>query len=239
MIGGMSLASQIAAELAALVPRALARALGLFTFALAFAAVEIEIEGADGWAERLPTWYRVTPLYARVFGWVMSGKPLTGYHAVMFFIPLLSFHLGFLFGLPWTGAREAEVIAAYLVWNVVWDFLWFVLNPRYTWTRFRKGEIWWHGRRWIGRFPIDYWNAFALSLLVAALPAWPRGDARVLAGQLALLAGLLLLSGLAVAFAPRYVRWYRHMRRPGADERHLAVPRHHDEAVAAAELPPR
>ena len=33
----------------------------LFVYALLFAAVEIEIEGEHGWAERLPTWYRVTP----------------------------------------------------------------------------------------------------------------------------------------------------------------------------------
>jgi hypothetical protein len=201
----------------------LARILGLFAYALAFAAVEIEIEGPDGWAERLPTWYRVTPFYARVFGWILSGKPLTGYHAVMFFIPLASFHLGFLFGLPWSGAREAEVMAAYLVWNVTWDFLWFVLNPRYTWARFRKGEIWWHGRRWIGRFPIDYWNGLVISLAIAALSAWLGGDTRVLGRHLALLAGLALLAALAVALAPGYGRWYRHMRRPGADQRHLAI----------------
>src|SRR5947199_157123 len=79
------------------------RIAGLFLYALLFAAVEIEIEGEHGWAERLPTWYRLTPRYARAFSFLLSGKPLTGYHAVMFFVPLASFHLGFLFGLSWSG----------------------------------------------------------------------------------------------------------------------------------------
>jgi hypothetical protein len=211
-----------------IVVETLPRLLGLFAFALAFAAVEIEIEGADGWAERLPTWYRVTPFYARAFSVVMSGKPLTGYHATMFFIPIGAFHLGFLFGLPWSGTREAQVVASYLAWNVTWDLLWFVLNPRYTWARFRKGEIWWHGRRWIGRLPIDYWNAVVLSLAIAAAPLALGGDSRVLADQLVLIAGFVLLCAVAVAFAPTYIRWYAHMRRAGADERHLALPERSD-----------
>ena len=56
------------------------RILFLFAYALLFALAEIEIEGAHGWAEKLPTWYRVTPRYARLFGLFLSGKPLTGYH---------------------------------------------------------------------------------------------------------------------------------------------------------------
>src|SRR5918911_5602389 len=96
----------------------------LFVYALLFALVEIEIEGPDGWAEKLPTWYRVTPGYARLFAAVLSGKPLTGYHATMLPITVLSFHLGFAFGLPWSWAAELRILAAYMVYNVVWDFLW-------------------------------------------------------------------------------------------------------------------
>src|SRR5512138_3257381 len=102
------------AELAAALPGSLL----LFAYALLFALVEIEIEGQDGWAMKLPTWYRRTPLYARVFGFLLSGKPLTGYHAVMFFIPFLSFHIGLAFGQPWSWGIEADMVAGYLVWNV-------------------------------------------------------------------------------------------------------------------------
>ena len=57
------------------------RVVFLFVYALLFALVEIEIEGPYGWAERLPTWFRVTTPAARFYGLFMRGKPLTGYHA--------------------------------------------------------------------------------------------------------------------------------------------------------------
>jgi hypothetical protein len=192
----------------------------LYAYALLFALVEIEIEGADGWADKLPTWYRVTPWYARLMATVLSGKPMTGYHLTMLPIPLVSFHLGLAFGLPWSWALEARLLAAYMIFNVIWDFLWFVLNPHFGWRRFRKGGVWWHNHRWIGRFPIDYWNGLALSFGVAALP-WLFGDRTVLGQHAAYVAGMVLLTALTAAFAPAYQRWYRQMRRPGSDERHL------------------
>ena len=63
----------------------------------------------------------------------------------MFVLPLWSFHIGFFGGVPWSWAAEATTLAAYFVWVATWDLLWFLLNPRYGWARFRKGEIWWHG----------------------------------------------------------------------------------------------
>jgi hypothetical protein len=192
----------------------------LFAFALFFAMVEIEIEGADGWADKLPTWYRVTPWYARLFARLLSGKPLTGYHLMMLPIPLLSFHLGLAFGLPWSWALEARLVAAYLIFNVVWDFLWFLLNPHFGWGRFRKGGVWWHDRTWIAGLPIDYWNALVLSFAVAALP-WLAGDRTVVTAHARYVAGMVALTVVAGLCTPLYQRWYAHMRRPGSDQRDL------------------
>jgi hypothetical protein len=194
----------------------------LYAYALLFALVEIEIEGAHGWAEKLPTWYRVTPWYARLLAFVLSGKPATGYHLMMFPIPIVSFHLGLCFGLPWSWALEARLLAAYVVFNVIWDFLWFVLNPHFGWKNFRKGAVWWHNRRWLGRFPIDYWNGFAVSFAIAALP-WLAGDGRVLAQHAVYTAGMVVLTAVTAAAAPFYQRWYAHMRRAGSDERELVT----------------
>jgi len=152
----------------------LLRALFLFGYAVLFALVEIEIEGPHGWAERLPTWFRITTPTARVYGLFMRGKPLTGYHAVMFVLPLWSFHLGFFSGVPWSWAGEAGTLAAYMIWVVAWDFIWFLYNPRFGWGRFRKGEVWWHGRTWIGRFPIDYWSSLVVSFALVRPHAPPR-----------------------------------------------------------------
>jgi len=200
------------------------RVLFLFGYALLFALAEIEIEGEHGWAERLPTWFRVTTPGARLFGLFLRGKPLTGYHLVMFALPLVSFHIGFVGGVPWSGVAEATTLAAYLVWLVTWDLLWFILNPRYGWARFRKGEIWWHDRTWIGRFPIDYWSALVTSFAIAAATRVSTGDFSVLTRHAALVAGFALLTLLVVAAAPAYMRWHAHMRRPGSDERGVVLP---------------
>jgi len=200
------------------------RALFLFAYAVLFAAVEIEIEGSHGWAERLPTWFRVTTPSARFYGLFMRGKPLTGYHAVMFLLPLWSFHIGFVGGVPWSWAAEATTLSAYLVWVVTWDLLWFLFNPRFGWARFRKGEVWWHDRTWIGRFPVDYWGALMVSLVIAATARLTAGSFAVLSRHLWLCAGFAALTLLLSAAAPAYMRWHAHMRRPGADERKLVLP---------------
>jgi hypothetical protein len=198
----------------------------LWAYALLFALVEIEIEGPDGWAEKLPTWYRVRPGYARALAALLSGKPLTGYHLTMLPLSLVSFHLGFAFGWAWSPALEARLLAGYLVFNVVWDFLWFLLNPPFGWARFRRGnvDIWWHGRVWLGRFPIDYWNGVALSFIIAGLPWLVGGDPAPLVEHASFTVGMVALTALCGWGAPLYGRWYRHMRRPGSDERHLALP---------------
>ncbi|MES1205723.1 MAG: hypothetical protein ABUS79_07270 [Pseudomonadota bacterium] len=196
----------------------------LFVLAALFAAVEIEIEGPHGWAERLPTWFRVTPVYARLYRLFMRGKPLTGYHLVMFVLPLWSFHIGFIAGVPWTWAAEATTLSAYVLWVAIWDFLWFVFNPRFGWRRFRRNEVWWHGGTWIGRFPVDYYNAVAVSFGLAAAGRLATGNWTVLVSHAVLTAGLLLLTAVSGLFAPAYMRWYAHMRRPGADERSLVLP---------------
>jgi hypothetical protein len=63
-------------------------ALFIVTLAIAatlFALVEIQIEGPNGWAARLPTW-QVENRWTRLF-W--SAKPLTGYHLyTQLFIPV-------------------------------------------------------------------------------------------------------------------------------------------------------
>ena len=172
----------------------------LFGYALLFALVEIEIEGPHGWAERLPTWFRVTTPAARLYGLFMRGKPLTGYHAVMFVLPLWSFHLGFFARrLLELGGRGGDAGRLPGLGRDLGSAL-VLLNPRFGWARFRKGEVWWHGRTWIGRFPIDYWGALALSIAVAASAHLGSYEHGVLARHAVLLAGfaaLTLACGLA------------------------------------------
>ncbi len=197
----------------------LARTLLLFGWAFGLAAIEIEIEGGVGWAERLPTWWRSRGLVGRVYGVAMGRRPLTGYHVFAFAIPILILHFPYAMGVDWTLAGELRTLATFFAVAVVWDYLWFVLNPAYTVRRFERGKVWWFEIPWIWRFPLDYYVGIGVSIGLAALSAWAAGDAGPLRRHLWMLAGLAVLTALVVLLAPLYHRWYRHMRRTGADDR--------------------
>jgi hypothetical protein len=197
----------------------LGRTLLLFFWAFGLAGIEVEVEGGYGWAERLPTWFRKRGAVGRTYGLAMGRRPLTGYHVYAFVIPMLVLHLPFVSGVDWTLAGELRTIATYFALAVVWDYLWFVLNPAYTVRRFARGNVWWFEVPWIWRFPLDYYVGVGLSVALAALAAWAAGDGAPLWRHLWMLAGLAVLVGLTVLVAPLYHRWYRHMRRAGADDR--------------------
>jgi hypothetical protein len=213
------------------------------------ALVEIEIEGPYGWAERLPTPYRVSGPLARLFGLALGGKPLTGYNLLMFAATLVAFHLPFAFDAPWTAARELALLAAWIAWSAVWDFLWFLLNPAYGWRRFRPGNVWWHSR-WLWRLPLDYWIAVGASLglaLVAQLIV--RGEAGggdagspwpgPLAAQALLLAAFAVWALLAGLLAPSYGRLYARTHAADFDERgRVPITPPPGEASPPGETPP-
>lgn len=134
-----------------------------FVIALALAHLEIQIEGAHGWAEKLPTWRWDGP---RVRRWL--GKPVTGYHVCLVTCILLFLHVPQLYGGSWE--RESDLLTLFFFLAVTWDFLWFVLNPHYGVARFRKGEIWWYPG-WALGVPLTYLLVIALSLCAALAPA--------------------------------------------------------------------
>lgn len=195
-------------------------ALFYFILATLVAMLEIEVEGKYGWAEKLPTWCRTHGLAAKIYGVFMSGRPLTGYHAIMFVLVPIFFHLPFASGMEWTFEGELTTLAMYFAWCPVWDFLWFVLNPAYGVRKFRKENIWWHNKvKWIGRVPLDYIIGWVLSVLLA----WWAG---VLEEQLAVLGLWMVFLLIVIALAPRYQRWRVSMN--GRDDRHLARIFHRD-----------
>jgi hypothetical protein len=191
----------------------------LCLLAFVMAAVEIEIEGPFGWAEKLPTPYRVSGPLARAFGAALGGKPLTGYNILMFAAMLVAFHLPFAFGAPWSAAIELTVLAAWVSWSALWDVLWFLLNPGYGWRRFRRGAVWWH-RRWLWRLPLDYWTAAVASMLLS-LAASAAGASGAVARQAVLLLAFGAFGCAAALAAPLYVRVHKHTHAPEFDERHM------------------
>ncbi len=194
----------------------------LCALALWMALVEIEVEGDRGWAERLPTWFRVTGPAGRAYGLIANGRPLTGYHVFMATLPVIVLLLPFGYGLDVSAASLLMVLATYLAWVIAWDYLWFVLNPAYGLARFRRGNVWWYPGRWIGRLPADYYASVAASFAVAGLAWAAGGGSEAMARQGRLVGGLAVLVALGIAAAPLYRRWYAYMRRPGSDQRDLA-----------------
>ncbi|WP_269537960.1 hypothetical protein [Cerasicoccus fimbriatus] len=136
----------------------------LFVVALAFAWIEINTEGTQGagWAEDLPTWKIDHPLVVMLW----SGRPLTGYHSSILIFMLIMVHFPFFVGLEWTAAAERKVIGFYMLFWVLEDFLWFVINPAYGVKRFRKELIWWHAPRWWKGAPLDYWVFTPLGIIL-------------------------------------------------------------------------
>lgn len=192
-----------------------------FVVAVVVACIEIESEGKHGWAEKMPTWYRCTGFWARLFKKLMSGKPLTGYHAFMFFLPALMFHAHFVMAWSWSVGRELEAWALYLAWCPLWDYFWFVLNPHYQ-GRFKRGLVWWHAKsRWVaGLFPIDYLYGVAASFACASLASLADGTSAPLSRHAVLLVGFAVGTAALHLAAPSYRRWYARMRK--RDERDQA-----------------
>jgi hypothetical protein len=138
----------------------------VFLLAYFFAQVEIQIEGAAGWAANLPTW-RIESHWLLDIFW--GGRAMTGYHAWIFPCIALFFHFPLLFMVQWSWRAEARVIACIMLFWVIEDFLWFVCNPAFGLARFDPSHVPWH-KHWIAFAPTDYWvsSTIAMALLWAS-----------------------------------------------------------------------
>jgi hypothetical protein len=125
-----------------------------------FANWEIQIEGKDGWAAKLPAWRIKKGWLIRLIG----GRPITGYHVLMISFTIAIVHLP-LFFVTWSWRLECLLIGFYMGMMLIEDFLWFALNPHYGIKNFRKGKIWWH-KEWWGPVPALYWILLVITVLL-------------------------------------------------------------------------
>jgi hypothetical protein len=138
-------------------------ALGVVLCALAFAFLEVQIEGAQGWAQALPT----RTVKNRFIQALWGGRPVTYYHIGLWFLVLIIAHLPFLLGTGTFSMRSelrALAFAAYF-WPVE-DFLWFLINPAFGLRRFAAKEIWWHKHTWLWFAPRDYYIGLILGTVL-------------------------------------------------------------------------
>jgi hypothetical protein len=174
----------------------------LFALCLILALLEIQIEGAKGWASGLPTWRIENERLLRL----TSGKALTGYHVWFNLLLLLWLHLPFWF-VPWSWASELTIVGTYFLMAVQWDFLWFLLNPNFGLGRFSKEHVKWF-RNWYWGVPIDYYVGLLLSFLCWMLAAILEGT-----GPLVMLRGWSTCIMTLVALTFGAVLWARLRRR--------------------------
>jgi hypothetical protein len=135
----------------------------LLAAAALFAQLEIQIEGGAGWAANLPTWRRDSR-WTRL---VLGGRPLTGYHVYCHLFVLVLLHLPFGAGLAdWSVHGEVRIIAFLILFWILEDFLWFVLNPRYGIRGFTRRRAPWHASAWWWIMPREYWVFMPLGFLL-------------------------------------------------------------------------
>jgi len=144
----------------------------LFVLAVVLAILEIQIEGPHGWAKNLPTWRPNTKnKFIGFYVKLMSGREPTGYHMTIFTFVLLILHMPYVFGEVFNIENWLMTISTFFMFIVLWDFLWFVMNPYHPLKNFSKEHIWWH-KKWWGRAPSDYYMSVILSLVVVLPIAW-------------------------------------------------------------------
>jgi hypothetical protein len=130
------------------------------------AMLEIQIEGAHGWAEQLPVWrLSMDNWFSKI---LFSDRPLTGYHVWMVSFLVSMLHLIYVFVLPsWN--IELQIIAFFCFFSVSEDFLWFVLNPAFGIRNFRPDKIWWHAKSWWIFAPRDYYLLVSIGVITYLL----------------------------------------------------------------------
>jgi hypothetical protein len=171
-----------------------ARGAFVFAIAVALAYLEVQIEGPDGWAGKLPTWRSNDPALT----WIFGGRPVTGYHVGLNVLLLLLLHWPFAFK-KWSLVDEARVLQAFACLGVVWDFLWFVLNPAYGLHRYDAAHVWWF-KHWLLGVPVDYFVGIALALSFGLVPALANRE-RLLDGVCEALAAVFVPVSLATLCA--------------------------------------
>jgi hypothetical protein len=131
--------------------------------AVIFALLEIQIEGKDGWAAKLPCWRQEKGLLVKLSG----GRPITGYHIVMITFMILMFHFPLLF-VKLSLSIELLILGLMFETFLFEDFFWFVFNPNFGLKKFKKSEIWWH-TEWWGPVPSLYYYMTAVCVLLLVL----------------------------------------------------------------------
>jgi hypothetical protein len=133
--------------------------------AICLAYFEVQIEGPNGWASALPTWRYDDPSLT----WIFGGRPITGYHTALNILLLLFFHWPFILK-KWNILDEIRILSSFTILAVIWDFLWFVINPYFGLEKYNSSNIWWF-KNWLSGFPVDYYFGILVTFVIRGFSA--------------------------------------------------------------------
>lgn len=170
----------------------------LFWSALIYALIEIELEGKNGWCEKIPTarnvigTFTLYHIYMILFLMIMIS---------MIFIPRFYIACNTSEFTPWSAV--CCFVFYVVAWFLLEDFLWFVFNPYYTLCKYNKEEVKWH-TQWVGAVPLHN----VLGILALAAIAFAEGSWFLFLAT-AMLTGWTFLS---ILVAPFYHEFYEKIR---------------------------
>ena len=184
----------------------------IFLLSLIFALWEIEIEGKNGWAKKLPTWYKKSGVSSAFYN--LTKKPLSGYHLMMLLFTLASFHVIFFLNTPWNLFNEINIFIVWLIFLIIEDFLWFQFNPYYGSKKFKRKNVWWYGNeKWIFEiFPISYLRGIYFLICAIVISAMVFNSNSFLKNYLELIGIEIVFSLISQILVKPYQFWYKKMR---------------------------
>jgi hypothetical protein len=105
------------------------------------------------------------PILKLFFG----GRPITGYHVFAFSFMFSVFHLPLALTGHFAWRIEARILGSLMLFWILEDLLWFVLNPAFGFAKLTPQHVPWHPH-WFCGVPVDYsiFTLLAGALLWAA-----------------------------------------------------------------------
>jgi hypothetical protein len=136
-----------------------------FVFGVIWAFVMVNAEGNDGWGgksgwrlrkDQLP-WLRILT-FGRPINFLPVFACLT-FFGTYLLVPAWSYA----HNVPFSTAAWGELIVYFLLFFIIEDYIWFLVNPGFGAGKFSKKFVPWHPY-WILGMPFDYWFAVAAIL---------------------------------------------------------------------------
>ena len=160
---------------------------GIFVFVISiiYSLIEIEMEGEYGWCEKLPTAKKVISSF-------------TFYHLLMMVLIITLFYQQF-------HKKDIWLIIFYITsFFFIEDFLWFILNPYFTYDKYSKENIPWH-KHWVGAQPIENYVCYLITIITYF-------NTKFKSEQMTSIINIIILIFLTMSLAPLYHKFYFKIR---------------------------